>query len=56
MWVDDEQTDADHAHITANHPGRSLLHHVNPRIGLQDEDFTAIAGFAASAGQAATPA
>ncbi|KOT88485.1 hypothetical protein ADK86_31695 [Streptomyces sp. NRRL F-5755] len=45
-WVDDEQTDADNAHIAATHRGESLLHHVNPRIGLRHEDFTALAGFA----------
>lgn len=45
-WVDDEQTDEDHAHITATHPGPCLLHHVNPRIGLQDADFIALIGFA----------
>ncbi|MFF1906525.1 hypothetical protein [Kitasatospora sp. NPDC058218] len=48
VWVDDEQTDADHAHIAAAHLGRALLHHVNPRIGLRHPDFTAMAGFAAS--------
>ncbi|MGW4890862.1 hypothetical protein ACWEQL_01125 [Kitasatospora sp. NPDC004240] len=47
-WVDDEQTDADHAHITATHPTRALLHHVNPRIGLRQDDFTALAAFASS--------
>lgn len=30
-WVDDEQTDADHAHISTIHPAPALLHHVNPR-------------------------
>ncbi|MGW6914389.1 hypothetical protein ACWGB8_11285 [Kitasatospora sp. NPDC054939] len=48
VWVDDEQSDADGIHISTTHPGRSVLHHVNPRIGLQDEDFTALAGFVAS--------
>jgi hypothetical protein len=46
-WVDDEQTDADDAHIAATHRGRSLLHHVNPRVGLRHEDFTVLAEFAA---------
>ncbi len=44
--MDDEQTDADNAHIAATHRGESLLHHVNPRIGLRHADFTALAGFA----------
>lgn len=47
-WVDDEQTEADDAHIAATHRARSLLHHVNPRVGLQHTDFTALAGFAAA--------
>ncbi|WP_063762964.1 hypothetical protein [Streptomyces rimosus] len=47
-WVDDEQTDADDAHITAAHRAGALLHHVNPRIGLRDEDFAVLAGFAAT--------
>ncbi|GGL60943.1 hypothetical protein GCM10010129_00630 [Streptomyces fumigatiscleroticus] len=47
-WVDDEQGDADHAHVAARHPAPALLHHVNPRIGLRNDDFTALAGFAAS--------
>ncbi|MEU7256468.1 hypothetical protein AB0B21_11750 [Streptomyces rimosus] len=46
-WVDDEQTDADNAHITATHRAESLLYHVNPRIGLRHEDFTALAEFSA---------
>ncbi|MFD5726918.1 MULTISPECIES: hypothetical protein [unclassified Streptomyces] len=47
-WVDDEQSDADHAHVSAHHPGPALLRHVNPRIGLRDDDFAALASFAAS--------
>ncbi|MGW5245689.1 hypothetical protein ACWEQN_17865 [Streptomyces sp. NPDC004129] len=47
-WVDDEQTDADHAHITATHRAQAVLHHVNPRTGLRPEDFTALAGIAAA--------
>lgn len=48
VWVDDEQTDADHAHIAAAHPGRAFLHHVDPRVGLLDQDFAALAGFGSS--------
>jgi hypothetical protein len=47
-WVDDEQGDADHAHVAANHAAPALLHHVNPRIGLRNDDFTTLAAFAAS--------
>ncbi|MFE7401869.1 hypothetical protein [Streptomyces sp. NPDC057557] len=47
-WVDDEQSDADQAHVAAHHTAPVLLHHVNPRIGLQDDDFTALAAFAAA--------
>ncbi|MFB7663612.1 hypothetical protein ACFC1R_06615 [Kitasatospora sp. NPDC056138] len=52
-WVDDEQGDADHAHVAARHSTPFLLHHVNPRIGLRGEDFVALADFAASLGAAA---
>ncbi|WP_405759293.1 hypothetical protein OG234_11875 [Streptomyces sp. NBC_01420] len=47
-WVDDEQGEADDAYVNAHHPAAALLHHVNPRIGLRDDDFTALAEFAAS--------
>lgn len=46
-WVDDEQSPADTAYVEAHHPGAALLHHVDPRIGLREPDFTALAGFAA---------
>ncbi|MEY9969574.1 hypothetical protein ABIA33_007663 [Streptacidiphilus sp. MAP12-16] len=52
-WVDDEQGDADHAHVAASHSAPALLHHVNPRIGLRNADFTALAAFAASIGPSA---
>jgi hypothetical protein len=41
-WVDDEIRDADRAWVALHHPGRSLLHRVDPRTGLADGDFTAI--------------
>lgn len=47
-WVDDEQSDLDHAYVTAHHHGPGLLHHVNPRIGLREADFLALADFARS--------
>ncbi|GHC73104.1 hypothetical protein [Streptomyces cinnamoneus] len=36
VWVDDEQTDADHAHITITHPVQALLHHVSACVGSLD--------------------
>lgn len=46
-WVDDEQSPADEEYVGRAHPGAALLHHVDPRVGLREEDFTALAGFAA---------
>lgn len=54
-WVDDEQGDADHAYVAAGHKAPALLHHVNPRIGLRSDDFTALAVFAESLAPSATP-
>jgi hypothetical protein len=45
-WVDDEQTPADETYVTAAHPAPALLHHVNPRVGLREDDFTALERFA----------
>ncbi|WP_441248094.1 hypothetical protein [Kitasatospora sp. McL0602] len=53
-WVDDEQGDADHAYMAASYKIPALLHHVNPRIGLQDDDFAALAAFAGSLAQFST--
>lgn len=47
-WVDDEQTAPDRAYVDAHHPGPALLHHVDPRIGLRDDGFHALADFARS--------
>ncbi|MFG2784613.1 hypothetical protein ACGFY7_43145 [Streptomyces prunicolor] len=47
-WVDDEQSPPDGEFVTAHHPGPALLHHVNPRLGLREGDFAALAGFAAT--------
>jgi hypothetical protein len=44
-WVDDEQSLADMEYVAAFHPGRALLYHVSPRIGLREEDFMALAEF-----------
>lgn len=47
-WVDDEQSEADVAYVSVRHRGPGLLHHVNPRIGLREDDFRTLAGFAQS--------
>ncbi|MFI5808817.1 hypothetical protein [Streptomyces sp. NPDC051561] len=47
-WVDDEQSDLDEAYVTAHHRGPGLLHHVNPRIGLREDDFHTLADFTRS--------
>ncbi|MEU3372108.1 HAD domain-containing protein [Streptomyces sp. NPDC006660] len=39
VWVDDEITDADRAWVSAHHPGQALLHRVDPRRGLTDQDY-----------------
>ncbi|MEV0276085.1 hypothetical protein AB0I22_06825 [Streptomyces sp. NPDC050610] len=54
-WVDDEQSDLDQAYVTGHHHAPGLLYHVNPRIGLCEDDFGALADFALSLGRAATP-
>ncbi|WP_028478864.1 HAD domain-containing protein [Nocardia sp. CNY236] len=41
-WVDDEITDADHIWVAAQHRGPALLRHVEPFLGLSDEDLTAL--------------
>ncbi|MFF3849095.1 hypothetical protein [Streptomyces sp. NPDC002328] len=45
-WVDDEQSDLDEAYVTAHHRTHGLLHHVDPRIGLREDDFRTLVGFA----------
>lgn len=47
-WVDDEQSELDQAYVTAHHHGPGLLRHVNPRIGLRENDFRVLADFAQS--------
>ncbi|MFD8566818.1 hypothetical protein [Streptomyces sp. NPDC059639] len=47
-WVDDEQSTLDEAHVAAHHRGPGLLHHVNPRIGLGEDDFQRLAEFSRS--------
>ncbi|MEU3399387.1 hypothetical protein [Streptomyces filamentosus] len=52
-WIDDEITDRDRVFVTAHHPAPTLLHRVDPRHGLRDEDFTVLAAFAARCSAAA---
>ncbi|WP_203841013.1 HAD domain-containing protein [Winogradskya humida] len=42
VWLDDETTGADRRWVAANHPGRALVHRVDPLIGLTNADFTAV--------------
>jgi hypothetical protein len=45
IWVDDEISAMDRQWVAASHPGPSLLHHVDPAKGLEDADFSALAGW-----------
>ncbi|MFE3830466.1 hypothetical protein [Streptomyces sp. NPDC059092] len=45
-WADDEITDADREFVAARHEGRALLRWVDPRLGLREPDFVALAEFA----------
>lgn len=45
-WVDDDITDLDRAFVAEHHTGQALLHHVDPRKGLLDEDFQMLAAWA----------
>ena len=45
VWVDDEITDTDRAWVRAHHRGPALLHRVDPRRGLTDADFAAVAAW-----------
>lgn len=42
VWADDEITDGDREWVLDRHPGRALLHRVEPDRGLTDEDFVVI--------------
>ena len=41
-WVDDEIGDADRAWVEAHHPGSALLHRVDPRRGVTDDDVATL--------------
>ncbi|MET4672720.1 MULTISPECIES: HAD domain-containing protein [Streptomyces] len=43
VWVDDEITATDRAWVKSHHGGRALLHRVDPRHGLTNADFAAVA-------------
>ena len=45
VWVDDEITGADRAWVAAHHPGHAFLYRVDPRRGLADADFAALAAW-----------
>ncbi|MEU6614744.1 hypothetical protein [Streptomyces parvus] len=45
-WVDDEQSELDRAYVATHHEGPGLLHHVNPRLGLRENDCHTLADFA----------
>lgn len=45
-WVDDELDEQDRAWVADNHCGPALLHRVDPRKGLLEEDFTVLAAWA----------
>lgn len=42
VWLDDEITDADRRWVENHHPGRALLHRVDPLVGLTDGDFALV--------------
>ncbi|MEY9874775.1 hypothetical protein ABH931_004275 [Streptacidiphilus sp. MAP12-33] len=45
-WVDDQITDADRAWVQDQHPAPALLHHVDPRTGLTEDDFARLSRWA----------
>jgi hypothetical protein len=42
VWLDDEAADADRRWVRAHHPGRALLHRVDPFAGLTEADFSRV--------------
>lgn len=42
VWLDDEVTDVDRRWVAEHHPGRALLHRVDPHHGLRDADFEVV--------------
>ncbi|GAA2532473.1 hypothetical protein [Pilimelia columellifera] len=42
VWLDDELTDTDRRWVRIHHPGKALLHRVDPLVGLSDADYASI--------------
>jgi len=42
VWLDDETTEADRRWVRDHHPGRALVHRVDPLVGLTDRDFARV--------------
>lgn len=42
VWLDDELTDTDRSWVQAHHPGKALLHRVDPFTGLTEADFVLV--------------
>jgi HAD domain in Swiss Army Knife RNA repair proteins len=53
VWVDDETTEADRIWVGTNHSVPALLHRLDPRRGLTDADYRAIAEWLKEEGSAA---
>ncbi|SEK23010.1 hypothetical protein [Streptacidiphilus jiangxiensis] len=47
-WVDDEITDTDQDEVARTHPARAMLHRVDARSGLTEDDFAALSAWAAA--------
>ncbi|MBQ1125019.1 hypothetical protein ACH4RA_15840 [Streptomyces smyrnaeus] len=45
-WVDDALTARERRFVGAHHPGPALLHHVDARFGLREDDFATLARWA----------
>ncbi|MEV6379992.1 hypothetical protein AB0M31_11305 [Streptomyces sp. NPDC051773] len=45
IWLDDEITGLDRAWVARHHPGRALLHRVEPQVGVTEADFTVLRGW-----------
>lgn len=54
-WLDDEITAADRTWVAARHPGRALLHRVDPGRGLTTDDVDALRAWCAQPAQEAAP-
>lgn len=46
-WVDDEIAEADRTWVKEHHDGPALLHRIDPRRGLADNDFATLTAWAA---------